>query len=166
MPRVQTNVCLFLLSLSSSSVFGCDAGQSPSTSAPAASPPPPPPPAPPAASIDEASAPVAHWKQLDIQLATGVSLPQTTVDGTIMSFSVDYEFSAASPAPNARYAFMVRRQDGEAYFQEQPLGQQGNLMLVVPNWRPDDGPFHGSIVQLDARQQPIAESEAIELTGP
>lgn len=165
----RRSVLLAFPSVLSLATIGCDSSQSPATVAPAATPaknppPPPPPAAPPVGDAESARA--AARKVLQIRLTTGVSLAQTTADGTLMSFSVDYEFLSAPPNPAARHALMIRRGDGQSVMQEQQLQSQGNLSALVPGWRPEDAPFEASIVQLDANDQPIAESETLDLTGP
>ncbi len=166
---LRRSVLLAFPSVLSLATIGCDSSQSPATVAPAATPAqnPPPPPPPAAVTVGDAeNARAASRKVLQIRLTTGVSLAQTTVDGTLMSFSVDYAFLSAPPNPAARHALMIRRSDGQSIIQEQQLQSKGNLSVLVPGWRPEDGPFAASIVQMDSSNQPIAESETLELAGP
>ena len=113
-----------------------------------------------------ATPPAKALRKLDIQLSTGVSLAQTGPDGTLMSFSIDYQFTATPPVAGARYGVVVQRRDGQAVLQEEKLKVSDTVQLLVPKWRPEDGPFYAFIVELNSQDRPIAKSESIELTGP
>jgi hypothetical protein len=93
--------------------------------------------------------------QLPIRIAAGVALPQTGPEGTLMSFSVDYEFAEGEPA-TAGYTWVIERAHGAAAKQKVQLKKQGNLMTLVPGWRPEDGPFKSHIE--DLKGNPVSES--------
>ena len=119
--------CLFLMAL----VVGCEdrpasaPGKKAGTSGPVA----------------PQSAPVA---QTPIRLATGVALPQTGPEGTLMSFSVDYQFTAGEPSP-AGYAWVIERAQGAPARQPVRLERQGTLTALLPGWRPEEGPFRSHL---------------------
>jgi len=94
-----------------------------------------PPPAPPVAP------PAPQAEQHTIALSTGVALPQTGPEGTLMSFSVDYEVIAGEPDPKG-YIWVIERAKGPPLRQPVRLAKKGNLPILVPGWRPEDGPFH------------------------
>jgi hypothetical protein len=96
--------------------------------------------------------------QLPIQLSTGVALPQTGPEGTLMGFSVDYEF--AQGEPNAEgYVWVIERARGAAGRQNRKLSQKGNLVVLIQGWQPEDGPFKSHIEDSKGTRQ----SESIEM---
>lgn len=186
MPRITQLLYICLLMLAS---IGCEFEQPSEDSTPAVGKqtnlPPPPPTSPPqvhsaaespstplspagqAPRNDAAIAAPSHSsRKLNILLSTGVALAQTGPDGTLMSFSVDYEFAAAPPVAAARYALVVQRGDGQSVMNQETLQRAGNLALLVPGWRGEVGPFYGYIVELNANDEPIGQSDRIELTSP
>ena len=52
--------------------------------------------------------PSAGTNQTSIQLSAGVALPQTGPDGTLMSFSVDYEFAQGEPSTDGDFWVIER----------------------------------------------------------
>lgn len=85
----------------------------------------------------------AKTDQPPIRLSAGVALPQTGPDGTLMSFSVDYRLVQGDPAPE--YVWVIERAKGVPARQKVKLGRQGNLPILLPGWRPEEGPFHTHI---------------------
>lgn len=176
MCQVRT-IAIWLLVVAVGAAVGCDGDQATPQGAvaPGAAVSPPPPPAAQGAVNGAAAhevqspneeAPTARTtKSLAVQLSTGISLAQTGVDGTLMSFSVDYEFPAAAPT-DAEFALVIERRDGQTVLHQQKLGTADNLTVLVPGWRPEDGPFYGYIVELDTLGRPVARSDRIELTAP
>jgi hypothetical protein len=77
---------------------------------------------------------------LPIRLATGVALPQTLPDGTAMSFSVDYKFTAGQPEPSVQYFWVIERAQGVPTKQPVRLNAQGTLQGFT-DFRPEQGPF-------------------------
>lgn len=59
----------------------------------------------------------------------------------MMGFSVDYRMKGASPSGQSPFVWVIEGQGGKIYRLPVKLELQGNLMLVVPEWRPEDGPF-------------------------
>jgi hypothetical protein len=92
---------------------------------------------------------------LSIQLSTGVALPQTGPEGTLMSFSVDYEVGQADPS-SAGYVWVIERAHGAAHKQKAQLAKKGNLMVLIQGWQPEDGPFKSHIE--DAKGTRLSES--------
>lgn len=96
-----------------------------------------------------------------IRLSTGVALPQTTVDGTKMFFSVDYQYLQGEPAAN-RDVFVVERAHGAAHKQlvAESKGPDGRTLVAIPpNWRSEDGPFKAHVEDRDGNRI----SDSIEL---
>jgi hypothetical protein len=81
--------------------------------------------------------------QQPIRLSAGVALPQTGPEGTLMSFSVDYEFTQGEPASG--YIWVIERAHGGPARQPIQLARQGNLPILINGWRPEDGPFQTHI---------------------
>lgn len=83
-----------------------------------------------------------HLKQqLPVQLSAGVALPQTGAEGTLMSFSVDYQFAGGQPPTSPDCVWVIERAGGPPLRQAAKLGAKNTLMALVPGWRPEDGPF-------------------------
>ena len=82
--------------------------------------------------------------QQAIRVSTGVALPQTGPDGTLMSFSVDYEFTQGEPGSSA-YIWVIERAHGGPARQPVQLARQGNLPILIQGWHPEDGPFQTHI---------------------
>ena len=76
-----------------------------------------------------------------VQLSAGVALPQTLPDGTVMSFSVDYQFAQGQPDPNAAYVWVIERSQGTPSRQPKKLSPRGTLQGFVAEFRPEQGPF-------------------------
>jgi hypothetical protein len=93
-----------------------------------------------------------------IRLSAGVALPQTGPDGTLMSFSVDYEFAEGQP-DSGGYTWVIERAHGASAKQKAQLSNHGNLMTLIPGWKPEDGPFQSHIEDLKGARL----SESIEM---
>lgn len=57
----------------------------------------------------------------------------------MMGFSVDYQFRGEMPGGTCYW--VIEGGPGRVYRLPVRLEPRGNLMLVVPGWRPEDGPF-------------------------
>ena len=76
-----------------------------------------------------------------VDLTLPVSLPQTGPAGTIMSFGVEYRLLPEAPRDQT-YAWMIQSRTGKVFrLDGLQLDRQGNLMTIVAEWRPEDGPF-------------------------
>ena len=60
--------------------------------------------------------------------------------GTLMSFSVDYEFVQGEPSPEG-YVWVIERAHGNPARQSVKLSKQGNLPILIQGWRPRGRPF-------------------------
>lgn len=78
---------------------------------------------------------------LQVDLSAAVALPMTGPEGTMMGFSVDYRIKGAIPTGPSPFVWVIQGQGGKIYRLPVKLDSQGNLMLIVPEWRPEDGPF-------------------------
>jgi len=83
-------------------------------------------------------------RSLPIQLSVGIALPQTGPEGTMMGFSVDYQFTTGEPQTSLKYFWIIQRAGGKAARIPVRLEQKGNLALFLP-WRPEEGPFQGHL---------------------
>lgn len=76
-----------------------------------------------------------------VDLTLPVSLPQTGPEGTVMSFGVEYRLLAEAPRDQT-YAWMIQSRTGRVFrLDGLQLDRQGNLLTIVAEWRPEDGPF-------------------------
>ncbi len=76
-----------------------------------------------------------------VDLTLPVSLPQTGPAGTVMSFGVEYRLLAEAPRDQT-YTWMIQSRTGKVFrLDGLQLDRQGNLMTIVAEWRPEDGPF-------------------------
>lgn len=99
-----------------------------------------------------------------VKLSAGVALGQTTLEGTVMMFSVDYRFlNDARPQEGMRYAWVIEPGQGEPLEQEVQLRRQSTLQAIVPQWRPENGPFICHIDELspDGTRRTISERYAL-----
>lgn len=76
-----------------------------------------------------------------VDLTLPVALPQTGPAGTVMSFGVEYRLLPEAPRDQT-FAWIIRSQTGKVFrLDGLRFEQQGNLMTIVADWRPEDGPF-------------------------
>lgn len=75
-----------------------------------------------------------------VKLSAGMALQQTLPDGTVMSFGAHYQFKEGQPAAG-KYVWVIERANGAVSKHEVSLAKEGMLAVVVPGWKPDDGPF-------------------------
>ena len=98
------------------------------------------------ANAPQADSPSAA-SQPPIKLYAGTSLPQTGPDGTLMSFSIDYQFTQGGPDPTAKYVWVIERSQGDPYQRPVQLNGKGTLQILLPGWRPGEGPFQSHIAE-------------------
>jgi hypothetical protein len=100
---------------------------------------------------------------LSIHLSAGTALPQTGPEGTMMGFSVDYEFDQGQPQPSETFVWVIERTQGEPARISRRLTANGNLSTdpFLP-WRPEQGPFRTHIE--DSSGHPV--SETVDLRAP
>ena len=70
-----------------------------------------------------------------------MALPQTGPTGILMSFSVDYRFTSGQPDPALQYVWVIERAKGNSAALPVRLNAQGTLQILIPGWRPEEGPF-------------------------
>ncbi|GIX02431.1 MAG: hypothetical protein KatS3mg112_1368 [Thermogutta sp.] len=58
-----------------------------------------------------------------------------------MGFSVDYQFRGETAPGSGSFFWFIEGSHGKQYRLAVKLDARGNLMLVIPGWRPEDGPF-------------------------
>jgi uncharacterized cupredoxin-like copper-binding protein len=93
-----------------------------------------------------------------IELSAGAALAQTLPDGTVMSFGAHYEFKEGEPAAD-KYVWVIERAHGAVTKQNVSLKKEGMLAVVVPGWKPEDGPFHSHLEDQNGNRL----SDSIEL---
>lgn len=86
--------------------------------------------------------------EMPIRLSTGVALAQTLPTGTGMLFSVDCRFSEGGLNPSSRYVWVLQGRNGKSLRQAVQLFRPGEITLVVPDLRPEAGPFSSYIVEV------------------
>jgi hypothetical protein len=91
---------------------------------------------------------------VQVDLSAAVALAMTGPEGTMMGFSVDYRVKGTSLSGQSPFVWVIEGQGGKIYRMPVKLESQGNLMLVVPEWRPEDGPFRCRIE--DQRQRAVS----------
>ena len=87
-----------------------------------------------------------------IELATGVALPQTGPEGTMMMFSVEYEFVLGEPNPKLGYVWVIERAKGAPVKRAVRLSKKKTLYTAVQRWRPENGPFRSHIEDRDGKR--------------
>jgi hypothetical protein len=108
-----------------------------------------------------ASLPPPKAGTMPIQLSTGIGLAQTLPEGTIMSFSVLYQFVRGEPPSSAGYFLVIGRAQGAPAKVSVRLDREGNLVAPMA-WRPEEGPFQAHIEDPSG----IRLSDSIDLRPP
>jgi hypothetical protein len=83
-----------------------------------------------------------------IRLSAGTSLPQTGPEGTLMSFSVDYQAAGYRPPLGARCVLVVERGDRKRVEQPAEVAANGTWALFVEGWPPEAGPFQAHVDEI------------------
>lgn len=99
-----------------------------------------------------------------VKLSAGVALAQTGPEGTLMMFSVDYRFLDEKVDPAARYLWIIQPASGEPLEQEVRLRKkQDTLQAIVPQWRPENGPFKTQLFALgeDGARRELSATHAM-----
>jgi len=99
------------------------------------------------------SAPIHQQAGTDVQvdLSAAVALPMTGPEGTMMGFSVDYRLKGVAGPPQSSYVWVIEGRPGKVYRLPVKLDAQGNLMFIIQEWRPEDGPFRCRIEDYTGR---------------
>ncbi len=86
--------------------------------------------------------------EIIVRLTNAIALEQTTVEGTLMSFSVDYFQIGGTPKTGARYYWVITRADGQAFTMPiESLADRGTLAVFV-GWRKNNGPFNSQFMAI------------------
>ncbi len=88
---------------------------------------------------------------IQVDLSAAVALPMTGPEGTMMGFSVDYRLKGAGAPSQSSYVWVIEGRPGKVYRLPVKLNVQGNLMFVIQDWRPEDGPFRCRIEDYSGR---------------
>lgn len=82
---------------------------------------------------------------MQVRLSAGVALPQTLPDGSVMTFSVDYEFLPGyTPGSQSRYVLVIERPQGPPGRFPVQLRLRDTLAIFT-NWPPSEGPFRAHL---------------------
>lgn len=99
-----------------------------------------------------------------IDLSAALSLPQTGPEGTMMGFSVDYQFTQGQPQPSETFFWVIQRAKGPPVKIAVQLKLKGNLsVMVVTGWRPEQGPFQTHIEDSSGRR--VSETAPLSPMG-
>jgi hypothetical protein len=83
-----------------------------------------------------------------IRLSAGTALPQTGPEGTLMSFSVDYQAAGYQPPSGARCVLVVERGDRKRVEQPAEIAASGTWAVFVQGWPPESGPFQAHVEEI------------------
>ncbi len=67
-----------------------------------------------------------------------------------MMFSVDYRFQEGAPNKEASYAWVIQPAKGEPLEQAVKLKKRDTLQAIVPQWKPENGPFTSHLDEIGA----------------
>jgi hypothetical protein len=101
--------------------------------------------------------PPASSAQPSVALSMGVALAQTTTEGTMMMFSVDYEVQGDSG--ESEFLWVIARAKGDPVKIRVKMSGKSNLMIPMAKWRTEDGPFKSHIEDLKGKRL----SDSIEM---
>ena len=87
-----------------------------------------------------------------IELNRGVALGQPGPEGTMMMFSVEYEFIVGGPDNPPNYVWVIERAKGGSVKQPVSLKNSGELNAAISGWRPDEGPFRSHIENSEGKR--------------
>ena len=96
--------------------------------------------------------PTTTADQQSIELSTGVALAQPGPEGTMMMFSVEYEFVLGEPNPKAGYVWVIEQAKGAPAKLAFPLKKKGTLNTAIFHWRPENKPFRSHIEDRDGKR--------------
>lgn len=98
-----------------------------------------------------------------VRLSMGVALPQTGPQGTLMSFSVEYQ-APPNDSTSSEYVWVIERAHGAPNKKSVRLDKQGQgtLSIFINGWRPTEAPFQTHIEDRSGQRL----SASIELLGP
>jgi hypothetical protein len=99
-----------------------------------------------------------------IRLSAGTALPQTGPDGTLMSFSVDYQVAGYQPEQGARCVLVIERGDRRRVEQPAEISASGTWAAFVQGWPPEAGPFRAWIEEISeaGSRRPLSASVPLQ----
>jgi hypothetical protein len=84
-----------------------------------------------------------------IRLSAGTALPQTGPEGTLMSFSVDYQATGYEPQTSVRCVLVIERGDRQRVEQQlAEVSASGTWAAFVQGWPPEAGPFQAWVEEI------------------
>lgn len=99
----------------------------------------------------DAGSPTAPRSRVDIKLSNGVVLSETVSDGTVLNFSVDYQFVEGEPG-TSDYFLVIDRASGPPATEFVRLGREGTLPVSLPGWTLEEGPFRSHLEDQDGHR--------------
>ena len=93
-------------------------------------------------------APLPAAPAFPIRLSAGTALPQTGPEGTIMSFSVDYQAGEYRPADDAHWVLVIEAAGGQRVEEPAQIASSGTWALFVNGWAPEAGPFQAHVEEI------------------
>jgi hypothetical protein len=80
-----------------------------------------------------------------------------------MSFSVDFQTNGYQPPAAVRYVLVIERRDGKRVEQPAEISEKGTWVSLVPDWKPEDGPFQAHIEEIATQGTRRAVSRSVNL---
>jgi hypothetical protein len=106
---------------------------------------------------------VAPGGAFPILLSAGTALPQSAPDGTVMSFSVDFQADSYLSQDAVRCVLVIQRGDGQRVEQPIQISARGTWVSVVPNWQPEEGPFQAHVEEIASQGTRKTVSTSVNL---
>jgi hypothetical protein len=97
-----------------------------------------------------------------VKLSAGVALPQSLPQGTVMTFSVDYQFVQGAPDSAGQYLWVIEPAQGKPVEVAVQLEPEGTLQWFAEALRPENGPFQSHL----AEATPEGGRQAISASVP
>ena len=72
-------------------------------------------------------------------------MAQTGPDGTMMSFSIDFRVVGDLPSKTQQNVCVIQRAKGTPFKLAMPMTSPGEIQVLVPGWKPEEGPFTAHI---------------------
>jgi len=86
-----------------------------------------------------------------IRLSAGAALPQSLPQGTVMSFTAEYQFRNSGPNSSVQYVWVIEGRSKTKRYAIRRLASRGQLpALFSRDFRPGDGPFRSYIEEWPA----------------
>jgi hypothetical protein len=108
-------------------------------------------------------APAVAGTGFPIRLSAGTALPQTGPEGTLMSFSVEFQSAGYQPQQGTRCVLVVARADRWRAEQPAEMSASGTWALFVQGWPAETGPFQAWVEEISDAGSRRALSTAVPL---